>query len=90
MFDARDCKTAKEMFEHICRHIEYSTNNGNIRYADPSLILQTQTSKVFFSGVLFSKSFVSLYSILNFSGTICVLLHLPSSFFRVCNMKGSG
>ncbi|XP_019401132.1 PREDICTED: nitric oxide synthase, inducible [Crocodylus porosus] len=33
VFDARDCKTAKEMFEHICRHIEYSTNNGNIRSA---------------------------------------------------------
>lgn len=31
VFDARDCKTAKEMFEHLCRHIQYATNNGNIR-----------------------------------------------------------
>lgn len=31
VFDARDCKTAKEMFEHICHHIQYATNNGNIR-----------------------------------------------------------
>uniref|UniRef100_A0A8C2U8W1 Nitric oxide synthase n=1 Tax=Coturnix japonica TaxID=93934 RepID=A0A8C2U8W1_COTJA len=31
VFDARDCKTAKEMFEYICRHIQYATNNGNIR-----------------------------------------------------------
>ncbi|NWZ40315.1 NOS2 protein, partial [Brachypodius atriceps] len=30
VFDARDCKTAKEMFEHICHHIQYATNNGNI------------------------------------------------------------
>uniref|UniRef100_A0A669PH31 Nitric oxide synthase, inducible n=1 Tax=Phasianus colchicus TaxID=9054 RepID=A0A669PH31_PHACC len=30
VFDARDCKTAKEMFEYICRHIQYATNNGNI------------------------------------------------------------
>uniref|UniRef100_A0A8B9Q4P0 Nitric oxide synthase, inducible n=1 Tax=Apteryx owenii TaxID=8824 RepID=A0A8B9Q4P0_APTOW len=33
VFDARDCKTAKEMFEHICRHVQYATNNGNIRSA---------------------------------------------------------
>uniref|UniRef100_A0A8D0G724 Nitric oxide synthase n=1 Tax=Sphenodon punctatus TaxID=8508 RepID=A0A8D0G724_SPHPU len=33
VFDARKCCTAKEMFEDICRHIEYSTNNGNIRSA---------------------------------------------------------
>lgn len=31
VFDARDCKTAKEMFEHICSHIQYATNDGNIR-----------------------------------------------------------
>ncbi|KAL2297502.1 hypothetical protein Nmel_016809 [Mimus melanotis] len=33
VFDARDCKTAKEMFERICCHIQYATNNGNIRSA---------------------------------------------------------
>uniref|UniRef100_A0A8C0IH74 Nitric oxide synthase n=1 Tax=Bubo bubo TaxID=30461 RepID=A0A8C0IH74_BUBBB len=33
VFDARDCKTAKEMFDHICRHVQYATNNGNIRSA---------------------------------------------------------
>ncbi|XP_042686372.1 nitric oxide synthase, inducible [Centrocercus urophasianus] len=33
VFDARDCKTAKEMFEYICRHIQFATNNGNIRSA---------------------------------------------------------
>ncbi|XP_042735532.1 nitric oxide synthase, inducible [Lagopus leucura] len=33
VFDARDCKTAKEMFECICRHIQFATNNGNIRSA---------------------------------------------------------
>lgn len=31
VFDARSCSTAKEMFEHICRHLRYATNNGNIR-----------------------------------------------------------
>nr|DBA34249.1 TPA: hypothetical protein GDO54_001828 [Pyxicephalus adspersus] len=31
VFDARTCKTAKEMFELICRHIKYATNGGNIR-----------------------------------------------------------
>ncbi|XP_006891134.1 PREDICTED: nitric oxide synthase, inducible [Elephantulus edwardii] len=33
VFDARNCTTAKEMFEHICRHLRYSTNQGNIRSA---------------------------------------------------------
>uniref|UniRef100_A0A2K6BPD6 Nitric oxide synthase, inducible n=1 Tax=Macaca nemestrina TaxID=9545 RepID=A0A2K6BPD6_MACNE len=33
VFDARNCSTAREMFEHICRHVRYSTNNGNIRSA---------------------------------------------------------
>ncbi|XP_039593239.1 nitric oxide synthase, endothelial-like [Polypterus senegalus] len=33
VFDARDCTSAQEMFEHICSHIKYSTNKGNIRSA---------------------------------------------------------
>ncbi|XP_029469395.1 nitric oxide synthase, inducible [Rhinatrema bivittatum] len=33
VFDARKSTTAKEMFEHICRHLRYATNNGNIRSA---------------------------------------------------------
>ncbi|CAH2219843.1 nitric oxide synthase, inducible [Pelobates cultripes] len=33
VFDARNCKTAKEMFDLICRHIKYATNGGNIRSA---------------------------------------------------------
>lgn len=32
VFDARSCSTAQEMFEHICRHLRYATNNGNIRW----------------------------------------------------------
>ena len=32
VFDARSCSTAQEMFEHLCRHVRYATNNGNIRY----------------------------------------------------------
>ncbi|KAM5151113.1 nitric oxide synthase, inducible [Callospermophilus lateralis] len=31
VFDARSCSSAQEMFEHLCRHIRYATNNGNIR-----------------------------------------------------------
>ncbi|XP_067655457.1 nitric oxide synthase, inducible-like isoform X1 [Haliotis asinina] len=33
VFDARHVKTTKEMFEALCTHIEYGTNNGNIRSA---------------------------------------------------------
>ncbi|CAI9615926.1 unnamed protein product [Staurois parvus] len=33
VIDARTCKTAKEMFDLICRHIKYATNAGNIRSA---------------------------------------------------------
>ena len=32
VFDARSCSTAQEMFEHICRHLRYATNSGNIRW----------------------------------------------------------
>uniref|UniRef100_UPI00398EFA45 nitric oxide synthase, inducible-like n=1 Tax=Pristiophorus japonicus TaxID=55135 RepID=UPI00398EFA45 len=31
VFDARKCTTTKEMFEHMCRHIKYATNDGNLR-----------------------------------------------------------
>ncbi|CAH1257154.1 NOS1 [Branchiostoma lanceolatum] len=33
VFDARDVRTAREMFAAICRHIKWSTNGGNIRSA---------------------------------------------------------
>ncbi|KAE8594972.1 hypothetical protein XENTR_v10015399 [Xenopus tropicalis] len=33
VFDARDCRTAHEMYTHICNHIKYATNRGNIRSA---------------------------------------------------------
>lgn len=31
VFDARDCRTAQEMFTYICNHIKYATNRGNLR-----------------------------------------------------------
>ncbi|XP_043923537.1 nitric oxide synthase, brain-like [Protopterus annectens] len=31
VFDARNCKTVQEMFDHICTHIKYAVNDGNIR-----------------------------------------------------------
>ena len=31
VFDARKVTTAKGMFEAMCKHIEYATNEGNIR-----------------------------------------------------------
>lgn len=30
-FDARHVRTTREMFEAVCKHIEFATNNGNIR-----------------------------------------------------------
>ncbi|CAC5367656.1 Nitric oxide synthase, inducible,Nitric oxide synthase, endothelial,Nitric oxide synthase oxygenase,Nitric oxide synthase, brain,Nitric oxide synthase [Mytilus coruscus] len=33
IFDARNVKTGQGMFEAICRHIKYATNNGKIRSA---------------------------------------------------------
>nr|QJF53971.1 Nitric oxide synthase [Sinohyriopsis cumingii] len=33
VFDARNITTARGMFEAICNHIKYGTNNGNIRSA---------------------------------------------------------
>ncbi|XP_063856341.1 nitric oxide synthase, salivary gland-like [Scylla paramamosain] len=33
LFDARDVTTPQEMFEILCKHIEYSTNGGNVRSA---------------------------------------------------------
>ncbi|RWS27828.1 nitric oxide synthase: inducible-like isoform X1, partial [Leptotrombidium deliense] len=31
VFDARNVKTTKEMFEALCNHIKYATNNGKLR-----------------------------------------------------------
>ncbi|XP_053639643.2 nitric oxide synthase, salivary gland-like [Cherax quadricarinatus] len=33
LFDGRDVTTPQEMFDIICEHIKYATNNGNIRSA---------------------------------------------------------
>uniref|UniRef100_A0A8C5XX76 Nitric oxide synthase 3 n=1 Tax=Microcebus murinus TaxID=30608 RepID=A0A8C5XX76_MICMU len=33
VFDARDCRSAQEMFTYICNHIKYATNRGNLRSA---------------------------------------------------------
>ncbi|KAM9468990.1 nitric oxide synthase, inducible-like [Clarias gariepinus] len=33
VFDARKCRTAKEMFEYMCSHIKFATNGGNLRSA---------------------------------------------------------
>ncbi|XP_052074067.1 nitric oxide synthase, inducible-like [Mytilus californianus] len=33
IFDARDVRTAREMFHSICHHLKYATNNGKIRSA---------------------------------------------------------
>ncbi|KAK1173522.1 nitric oxide synthase, endothelial-like [Acipenser oxyrinchus oxyrinchus] len=33
VFDARDCSSADEMFTHICTHMKYATNKGNLRSA---------------------------------------------------------
>ncbi|NP_001098407.1 nitric oxide synthase 2a, inducible [Danio rerio] len=33
LFDARDCKTAEDMFHALCTHLKYATNGGNLRSA---------------------------------------------------------
>nr|ADT78701.1 inducible nitric oxide synthase [Ctenopharyngodon idella] len=33
LFDARNCRTAEDMFQMLCSHIEYATNGGNLRSA---------------------------------------------------------
>ncbi|XP_016091338.1 nitric oxide synthase, inducible-like [Sinocyclocheilus grahami] len=33
LFDARQCKTAKDMFNALCTHLNYATNGGNLRSA---------------------------------------------------------
>lgn len=33
LFDARKVETTRQMFDAICRHIVYGTNEGNIRSA---------------------------------------------------------
>uniref|UniRef100_A0AAY4D3Q9 Nitric oxide synthase n=1 Tax=Denticeps clupeoides TaxID=299321 RepID=A0AAY4D3Q9_9TELE len=33
MFDARKCRTAREMFSFLCDHIKFATNGGNLRSA---------------------------------------------------------
>uniref|UniRef100_A0A4W3IBA7 Nitric oxide synthase n=1 Tax=Callorhinchus milii TaxID=7868 RepID=A0A4W3IBA7_CALMI len=31
LFDARKCNSAQEMFDHICTHLRYASNDGNLR-----------------------------------------------------------
>ncbi|XP_063060626.1 nitric oxide synthase 2b, inducible [Engraulis encrasicolus] len=33
VFDARKCTTSKGMFQHLCEHLQFATNGGNIRSA---------------------------------------------------------
>ncbi|KAM6970125.1 nitric oxide synthase 2b, inducible [Aplochiton taeniatus] len=33
VFDARKCKTTKDMFHFLCEHLKFATNGGNIRSA---------------------------------------------------------
>lgn len=31
LFDARKCRTAEDMFQMLCDHIQFATNGGNLR-----------------------------------------------------------
>lgn len=31
LFDARNCRTAEDMFQMLCDHIQFATNGGNLR-----------------------------------------------------------
>lgn len=42
MFDARKCRTTKEMFQSLCNHIKFATNGGNIRYVAINTVLRVQ------------------------------------------------
>ncbi|XP_051966525.1 nitric oxide synthase, inducible-like [Xyrauchen texanus] len=33
LFDARECRTAEDMFQMLCDHIQFATNEGNLRSA---------------------------------------------------------
>nr|AAX85386.1 inducible nitric oxide synthase form A [Carassius auratus] len=33
LFDARECRTAEDMFQMLCEHIQFATNGGNLRSA---------------------------------------------------------
>ncbi|XP_059370165.1 nitric oxide synthase 2b, inducible isoform X2 [Carassius carassius] len=33
LFDARKCRTAEDMFQMLCEHIQFATNGGNLRSA---------------------------------------------------------
>ncbi|XP_023681440.1 nitric oxide synthase 1-like [Paramormyrops kingsleyae] len=47
MFDARDCSSVNEMFSHICNHMIYATNKGNIRSAITVFPQRTQGAEDF-------------------------------------------
>ncbi|XP_046719546.1 nitric oxide synthase, inducible-like [Silurus meridionalis] len=33
VFDARECRTAKDMFQFLCAHLQFASNGGNLRSA---------------------------------------------------------
>ena len=45
VFDARDAKTAKDMYEAMERHLDYCTNGGNLRSAITVFPMRTNDSK---------------------------------------------
>ena len=47
MFDARDATTAKEMFDALMRHLEFSLNKGNVRSAITIFPQRSEANKDF-------------------------------------------
>lgn len=47
MFDARDARTAKEMFDALMRHLEFSLNKGNVRSAATIFPQRSEANKDF-------------------------------------------
>lgn len=47
VFDARDARTAKEMFDALMRHLEFSLNKGNVRSAATIFPQRSEANKDF-------------------------------------------